>query len=172
MPGYALDSTATASAALTRSLNELAALLEDTTDQAYLWKPDGGVSGSIGAHVRHVLDHVRVLVDRPTQRTVTYDRRQRDTSIEHDRLEGIAALRRTACHLRTAIDAPQDQILVLEALVERGQPPIAVTTSLGRELVFALQHTIHHQAIVAVLLHEIGVATPAQFGYAPSTPAH
>lgn len=172
MVGHALDSTATASAALTRSLDELADLLVATSDETYVWKPDGGVSGSIGAHVRHVLDHVRVLVDRPMHRTVTYDRRQRDTAIEHSRLDGIAALRRTVYRLRAAMDAPHDEMLVLEALVDRGQPPIAVTTSLARELVFALQHTIHHQAIIAVLLHEIGIATPAQFGYAPSTPAH
>jgi uncharacterized damage-inducible protein DinB len=172
MIGYGLDSTAAASAALTRSLDELADLLEATTDDTYLWKPDGGVSGSIGAHVRHVLDHVRALVERPMPRTVTYDRRQRDTSIEHNRPDGIAALRRTACRLRGELDAPHDDMLVLEALVERGQPPVAVTTSLARELVFALQHTIHHQAIIAVLLHGIGIAAPAQFGYAPSTPAN
>jgi len=172
MIGYALDSTATASAALTRSLDELADLLEATTDETYVWKPDGGVSGSIGAHIRHVLDHVRVLVERPVQRTVTYDRRQRDTAIEHSRQDGISTLRRIAYRLRAAMDAPHDEMLVLEALVERDRPPIAVTTSLARELVFVLQHTIHHQAIIAVLLHEIGIATPAQFGYAPSTLAH
>jgi len=172
MIGYALDSTATASAALTRSLDELADLLDATTDETYVWKPDGGVSGSIGAHIRHVLDHVRVIVERPMQRTVTYDRRQRDTAVEHSRQEGVSALRRTAHRLRAAMDAQHDEMLILEALVERGQPPIAVTTSLARELVFALQHTIHHQAIIAVLLHEIGVSTPTQFGYAPSTPAN
>ena len=172
MIGYALDSTATASAALTRSLDELADLLAATADETYLWKPDGGVSGSIGAHVRHVLDHVRVLVDRPAHRTVTYDRRQRDTTIEHSRADAIQALRRMVYRLRASTDAPHDEMLVLEALVERGRPPVAVTTSLARELVFALQHTIHHQAIIAVLLHEVGVSTPAQFGYAPSTPAN
>jgi uncharacterized damage-inducible protein DinB len=49
---------------------------------------------------------------------------------------------------------------------------VSLTTSLARELVFALQHTIHHQAIVAVLLHEQGIAAPAEFGYAPSTPVN
>ena len=69
------------------------------------------------------------------------------------------------------MDTPLDEMLILEALVEHGQPPIAVPTSLARELVFALQHTIHHQAIIAVLLQPIGVATPSRFGYAPATPS-
>lgn len=170
MPGYALDATSTAAAALTHSLDELADLLAATSDAAYAWKPDGGVSGAIGAHVRHVLDHVAVLVDRRAGGPITYDRRERDTAIEHSREAGIGALRRTTSQLRDARNRPRDEMLVLETLVERGTPPVAVTTSFARELVFALQHTIHHQAIIAVLLNEMGLGAPAQFGYAPSTP--
>lgn len=172
MIGIAIDATAAATGALTRSLDELADLLSRTSDEAYLWKPSGGVSGSIGAHVRHVLDHVTVLVERPCQQTVTYDRRARDTVVEHDRQAGIAALRRASCRLTAFMDAPRDEslTLTLEALVEHGQPPIAVTTSLARELVFALQHTIHHQAIIALLLQQVGVQAPARFGFAPATP--
>lgn len=172
MLGYAIDATSAASAALTNSLEQLARLLETTSDEAYVWRPGGGVSGSIGAHVRHVLDHVRVLVDCP-QRRITYDRRERNTEIEHHRLEGIAALRGAICRLgANRCDRSDDDTLVLETLVERDQPPIAVATTRAREMVFALQHTIHHQAIIAVLLHDIGISTPAQFGYAPSTPSH
>jgi hypothetical protein len=46
---------------------------------------------------------------------------------------------------------------------------VEVASSLGRELVFVLQHTIHHQAIVALLLAARGVTIPPRFGYAPST---
>ena len=68
-------------------------------------------------------------------------------------------------------------IATVPAAALAGQPAVsleavesAVTTSLARELVFALQHTIHHQAIIAVLLQQVGVQTPARFGYAPATP--
>jgi uncharacterized damage-inducible protein DinB len=122
--------------------------------------------------VRHVLDHVKVLVERPRPQTVSYDGRERDTTIERDRRAGIEALRRAVYRLRAFMDAPRDETLTLEALVEPGQPPVAVTTSLARELVFALQHTIHHQAIIAVLLLQVGVRTPARFGYAPATPSN
>jgi uncharacterized damage-inducible protein DinB len=173
MPGSWLDTTATmtatASAALGRSLCQLADLLEGTSDDTYVHKPPGQASGAIGAHVRHILDHVKVLVDRPAFGNLTYDHRERDTAIEQDRRRGIEALR-TAGDVVRAMDQPEDEALVLEALVERGQPPVAVATSLAREVVFALQHTIHHQAIIALLLHRDGVATPSRFGYAPATP--
>ena len=47
---------------------------------------------------------------------------------------------------------------------------MSVQTSLGRELAFVVQHTIHHAALIAVLLDILGVRVPADFGYAPSTP--
>ena len=171
MIATAVDATAAAVTALTRSLDELADMLSRIGDETYVWKPTGGASGSIGAHVRHVLDPVKVLVDRPRQKTVTYDRRERDTLVEQSRQAGIEALRRARYRLSAFLDMPLDEMLTLEALVEHGQPPIAVPTSLARELVFALQHTIHHQAIIAVLLQQIGVATPSRFGYAPATPS-
>jgi uncharacterized damage-inducible protein DinB len=171
MIAIAVDATADAVNALTRSLDDLANLLARTSDETYAWKPSGGVSGSVGAHVRHVLDHVKALVERPRQNPMTYDRRVRDTAVEQRRLSGIEALRRARQHLATLADAPCDEPVVLEAVVEYGQPPIAVPTSLAREVVFALQHTIHHQAIIAVLLQQVGVQVPARFGYAPATPS-
>jgi len=168
MPGHCLETTTTASAALGRLLCQLADLLERTSDDIYVHRP-GHVSGAIGAHVRHVLDHVKVLVERPVLRCLTYDHRERDTAIEQDRRRGIEALRDAGEAVRV-MEQPEDEPLVLEALVEHGQPPVAVVTSLAREVVFALQHTIHHQAIIALLLHHDGVATPSRFGYAPATP--
>lgn len=168
----AFHSTAAAASALTRSLTALVELLERMSDVTYCWKPEGGVSGSIGAHVRHVLDHVNVLVERPRPQVVSYDYRVRDTRVEQSRLAGIAALRLAIDRVPDLTSLHRDEMLTLEVMVEHGRPPVAVTTTLARELVFALQHTIHHQAIVAILLQQVGVTAPARFGYAPATPTH
>lgn len=170
MVGYLPHSAATAAAALTRSLMAVVELLEHTDNETYLWKPPGGVSGSIGAHVRHVLDHVNALAEHPRPQVLSYDYRLRDTRIEQSRLAGIAALRLAIARLDDLPEGPRDQMVTLEAMVEHGRAPVAVTTSLARELVFALQHTIHHQAIIAILLQQVGVTAPARFGYAPATP--
>jgi len=60
--------------------------------------------------------------------------------------------------------------LWLDTQPERHAPPVRVATTLGRELAFVAQHTIHHCATLAVLLEKIGIVTPSRFGYAPSTP--
>jgi len=51
-----------------------------------------------------------------------------------------------------------------------GDSVIGWSTS-ARELAFVISHTIHHQAIIAVLLASQGVAVPHRFGVAPSTPS-
>jgi hypothetical protein len=44
-----------------------------------------------------------------------------------------------------------------------------VRSTLARELRALASHTIHHYALVAVVLRLRGVAVPAHFGVAPST---
>ena len=43
-------------------------------------------------------------------------------------------------------------------------------STLGRELAFVDSHTIHHQALIAVLLELADVPVPDDLGLAPSTP--
>jgi uncharacterized damage-inducible protein DinB len=167
--GHAFDTTMVPALALAATLGELASLLERTTELDYLSRPPGGVSGSVGAHVRHCLDHVQAVLDRSGDGVMTYDRRRRDTPVEHSRTFGISALREVAVALRAMAARPADEPLTLEAQVDRDGGRVQVTSSIGRELVFVLQHTIHHQALVALLLADRGVLIPPQFGYAPST---
>ena len=42
----------------------------------------------------------------------------------------------------------------------------------GRELGFVLSHTVHHNALIAVIAAAVGAAVPPGFGYAPATVAH
>jgi uncharacterized damage-inducible protein DinB len=59
----------------------------------------------------------------------------------------------------------------VEAMLAPGEPTATVRSSVGRELAFVVSHTIHHCAVIALLLRDLGVAVPPRFGYAPSTPS-
>ena len=155
--------------ALARSLDELASLVEATSDEDFVAQPPGGVSGSIGAHVRHCLDHVDAVLEAAPGGMMTYDHRRRRTALEGCRHLAAAALRIAVARLDAVRDRA-DVPIVLVSQVDRAGAQVRVASSLGRELVFALQHTIHHQAVVAVLLADRGVRVPPTFGYAPSTP--
>lgn len=153
-------------------LYQLFDLIESLTDEEYTRKPVGVVESSIGGHVRHNLDHIRALLrGLPTGR-VCYDHRDRDTDVERDRGAALDAI----LHLERALlefswsEGPQ--LITLSALVAPDLPPVLTLTSAERELAFVVSHTIHHNALIRVMVKLIGADVPAEFGYAPSTIAH
>lgn len=158
-----------AALALAECLHELATLLEATADADYAWQHPSGVSGTVGAHVRHCLDHVHAVLERVTDDRLTYDHRQRATRSEQDRGYAIEQLH----HAVRALSDSGGQLehhLTLDVQVDRDGTTVSVGSSFGRELAFVLQHTIHHQALIALLLADRGAPVPHTFGYAPTTP--
>ena len=156
---------------LAASLDQLMEVVESLGDEQYRQAPVGEVSSSIGRHVRHCLDHVRLLLVGAERGNLDYDERPRGTSIETDRRESLATLRSLIRQVR-ALGCVRDQTLELRTIVAADQPPIRVQTSLGRELAFVLSHTIHHGALIAVMARTLRSPVPERFGYAPATLAY
>jgi uncharacterized damage-inducible protein DinB len=152
-------------------LGQLADLLAEMTDEQYLEKPFPG-SGAVGGHVRHCLDHIDALLSAVERGVIDYDLRKRGTDVETSRSSALAAIRKQERRLLCLRPGCEDKPLRLSAIVHPGLPPVEATTSVGRELAFVLSHTIHHNALVAVLAKTLGVPVPDRFGYAPSTLAH
>jgi hypothetical protein len=51
----------------------------------------------------------------------------------------------------------------------RQDSSVWAASSLARELQFTLSHTVHHYALIALILRLQGFAPPADFGVAPAT---
>ena len=75
----------TAIEALAAVLDDLAAVVDSLTDTQYADSAIPGVSGSVGGHVRHCLDHVRALERAIETGVVDYDARERELRVEIDR---------------------------------------------------------------------------------------
>ena len=157
--------------ALTRLLDDLAAVVLRASAEVYTAKPLPGVSGSVGQHVRHVLDHVTALVTARPYGSITYDRRERGTPVETDRSAALRAMMRLKPLVTALTDEELDSPVVVSALFERGREPGSARSTFRRELFFVIDHTIHHQALIATLLAIAGEGVPDTFGFAPSTPA-
>ena len=157
-------------ASLTRLLAELEDLLIGVDAETYRARLAPGVSGSIGEHVRHCVDHVTALLSASQVTTLSYDRRQRGTAVES---EPLAAMRQIA-ECRRVLDSwcgrSLDDPIRVSSLVSASGETVIGWSTLGRELAFVLSHTIHHQALIALLLAIRGLDVPDRFGYAPSTP--
>lgn len=130
-------------------------------------------NGSIGGHYRHCLDHFASLLAGCETGTVDYDHRARDLRLETDpelAREETSILRKALGELNP--DRLAERVSVqCEVSYEHGDSPLTRST-LGRELVYAIAHGIHHFALIAVMARLQGVELPADFGVAPSTVAH
>ena len=153
--------------ALRHELEALRAAVGGLSPSEYRAAPSRA-SGSIGAHVRHALDHVRALLTRDPATDLTYDARLRGTAVETDPQAAVDEIDRLCEDLTgTALGSPE-RLRVMSMTAPDGQH-LRAESSLGRELAFVLSHTIHHAAIVAVLLDWLGRGLPEEFGHAPST---
>jgi uncharacterized damage-inducible protein DinB len=157
--------------ALGTLLEDLSAVLMQVDTYAYVAHPATGVSGSVGAHVRHLLDHVAAFVEAGGASELCYDHRQRGTSIERDPAEALSQIYRLQLGLERMAVRRQDEPVLVRSQLDRQGRSVTSWSTLGRELAFVMSHTIHHQAIIALLLADKEPASvPERFGYAPSTP--
>ena len=121
---------------------------------------------SIGAHVRHILDMYGCLERGVANCIVNYEGRSRDERIEKDPDYAIAVMDGIITGLRKD-DGP---LMVEGNYSASGEDSILVATSYQREVLYNLEHTIHHMAMIRIAIEAMGkIHLPETFGVAPST---
>jgi uncharacterized damage-inducible protein DinB len=153
-------------------LRQLFDLVESLSNDEYARKPVGVVASSVGGHVRHNLDHVEALLGGLRSGEVNYDHRDRGTDVERDRLAAMTEILRLEQELTDFPWGGVPHLVKLTALVAPDRPPVTAVTSPDRELAFVVSHTVHHNALIGVMVKLLGAHAPPDFGYAPSTIAH
>jgi hypothetical protein len=147
-------------------LQQLTDMLERLTDEQYT-RPCTTLSGAtIGEHMRHIIEGFACLNTGYGTGRVNYEARQRDRRIGQDRHFAFNLLVNTY----TEIDK-QDKGLILEANYDEfSEEVMQIATNYHRELLFNLEHAVHHMALIKVGLNEIAaIHLPEGFGVAPST---
>lgn len=165
------DDVRAAVLALQELLLQEAEFVAGLTDAQYAQAPDADGS-SIGCHLRHALDHVRALLLGVDLAVIDYDRRERGTDIERFRSAALGLIRRLHDELRCLFAARADQPIRVQAMLRPDGTAVSARSSQARELVFVLNHTAHHHAMMAATARRFGAAVSPSFGYAPSTLAH
>ncbi|MBL7472644.1 hypothetical protein [Robertkochia sediminum] len=127
-------------------------------------------NSSIGMHVRHILEFYQCLRDGCADGMVNYDRRKRDVATETDLLAAGIALKEVVHFVNSCTVNASVRLLSGE---EEGDKKglIAIDSSLFRELLYNLEHTIHHLAMIRIALRATGMEhlVAERFGVAPST---
>lgn len=168
----ASNSPAPATEPLVALLSQLDALISALSAEQYTRAPVGDIRSSIGSHVRHCLDHVEAWVRAAESGTLDYDHRERGTLLEKDREVALETIRRLAGEIGTLSPELLERPVWMSAQLSAGGPSYRATTSVMRELMFVVSHTIHHNALIAVMLKVMNADAPEQFGYAPATLTH
>ena len=126
--------------------------------------------GTVGKHVRHLLDHYSAsLTGLATDRVVDYDHRERNVPMERDIHAALGSIQEIRTELAALSGQRSELPLTIRIMLTASGETIELATSLGRELAFATHHAVHHQAMMGAIAAEHEVLVADTFGKAPST---
>jgi hypothetical protein len=148
-------------------------LLTEITDENYTHTVAVAFNASIGGHYRHCLDHFRTLVEAAAAGDLNYDHRERGTLVENDRFAALNATR----ELRATYEKLNPDFLLRRLNVTcktsyATSGSQASPSTVGREVMYAVAHAVHHYALIGVMAGIMKITLPAGFGVAPSTLKH
>lgn len=152
-------------------LEDAIRLVEKITNNQYEYFDSQIFMSPLGKHLRHVLDFYQAFLNGITTGKINYDERQRDETIETQRDRFITEAKKIAEKLKTL--KKENELLKKNVRVTSKEGKTGqnsqVNSNGGRELEFLLSHTVHHFAIIAMILKIQSIAVPEDFGIARST---
>jgi hypothetical protein len=159
----------TLSKAAIKILNQLAELVVHIQESDFV-KPSNDLSGAtIGQHIRHTLEFFNCFEKGFKEGVVNYDKRGHDKLMETDKAIALEAIHQA---IQFVSDLQENKILKLEVGYDLVQDEyISVETNTIRELVYNIEHAVHHLAIIKIGVREIApyVTLDYDFGIAAST---
>ena len=156
-------------------LAELTDLLSSMPDRIYqtLTLPHSQKKvSSIGAHCRHIIEFYQSFLKGSVNGNINYDQRERNVELEINRSLALEEIQNIQQQLSELLNhSSQEESSRLQAQVDP-ENSVTIETSLVRELIFLQAHSVHHQAMIALLMHCFEQAVPEEFGLATSTRVH
>lgn len=147
-------------------LLQLSELLQQLNIDEYTEKIPLLSYSSIGEHTRHIIELFQQLYKGYEQGLVNYDARERELLLQSNidyAVESIACIVSNLCIANKAIEI---QTLYLNE-------EHSIQSNYQRELMYNIEHCIHHQAIIKIAINILGIPyADEHFGVAKSTIAY
>lgn len=144
-------------------------LLQAMDDDVYTHTNPPIYKSGIGDHYRHCVEHYISFLDGIDGRTIDYDARKRDKRISTDRLYAIEITVQLIEKLR-GLDCEGASLKVkMDCRLDEEEGAVWTDSTPERDLQYLQAHTIHHYALIAMILRLQGQEPDKGFGVAPST---
>ena len=145
-------------------------LLSDTIQQltnVQYQQPCAQLSGaSIGQHCRHVIELFKELLTGYEIGTVNYEKRQRDLILETNLDQAIIQIN----DILNRIQKPDKNLQLICTVDQEKNELFQLSTNYLRELIYNLEHTVHHMALIRIGIRELtNLEIPESFGVAAAT---
>ncbi len=149
-------------------LDQAISIISNLPDAVYTNNDSPYFLSGVGRHMRHILDFYQNLIEWDG-RQIDYDNRSRSRDIEtrpgkaREKIKNLRAALVSMGPLHRPVQVKND-----DGGHRSGDAGFSPST-IGRELQFLASHTVHHFALVAMILRLQNIQPPADFGIAPST---
>ncbi len=144
-------------------------LLRDMEDAVYTHTSSPIYNSGIGDHYRHCVEHYLCFLDGVAARRVDYDARKRDLRIATERNYAIEVTRRIIDRLNQVACEGVELHVKMDCRMDDEEGAIWTNSTPERDLQYLQAHTIHHYALIAMILRLQGYEPGEGFGVAPST---
>jgi len=153
----------------TRNLEDIRNIIIALQEDEYTLPLDILSGSSVAAHVRHVIEFYQAILLYSSCNIICYDDRRHDIRIEQDRQLALHVLK----ELQAALESirADKRVLVKSNFNIGRESSTLLDSSLYRELAYAFEHGVHHQALIKVGIRALGreEILTSHFGVAPST---
>lgn len=150
----------TITAQLQQQLQQLTAVLEKITKVQYTFKSTFLSNATIGAHTRHIIELLQCTITGYDIELIDYVHRERNFEIEQNKELALSLIKTVQNNIYL-----KDKILFV--LNDDGS---SICSSFNRELVYNVEHIIHHLALIKVALIELNEnIVDDNFGFAYAT---
>jgi hypothetical protein len=131
---------------------------------------DAFSGSSIGKHVRHIFDFYACILHGCDCGQLDYNDRERNGLIEEDIIAAKVCFNQLADEIEKKDINLQIKVVTDFSCNNNEERPIVIS-SIGRELMYAFDHAIHHIAIIKMGIKSSfpEILIPAHVGVAPST---
>lgn len=150
-------------------LGQLTEMVSQLTEQDFIKPVDALGNSTLGQHLRHTLEFFICLETGFEGGIINYDKRAHDKLIETDKYIALSVISKIDEFIR---NHRQDKTLKLEAAYDLDREEfVTIETNYLRELVYNIEHAVHHMAIMKIGIREAApyVTLAHNFGIAAST---